>query len=206
MTNHAQVERRGLASLLLEVGPDAPTLCEGWTTRDLAAHLVLRESRPDAAVGIVLPPLAPRTQRLQRDLASGPWAGLVERVRSGPPAWVRPFDEAMNTVEYFVHHEDVRRATAGWEPRPLDPVEEDALWRRLRALARLNLRRAGVTVTLEAPGHAPLRAGRGEGEVRLVGPPSELVLVCFGRGAHSRAERHGAQAALDRLDAAKLGL
>src|SRR5882762_622635 len=37
------VERRELCDLFLELGPDAPTLCEGWTTLDLAAHLVLRE-------------------------------------------------------------------------------------------------------------------------------------------------------------------
>ena len=29
-----------------ELGPDAPTLCEGWTTFDLAAHLVVRERNP----------------------------------------------------------------------------------------------------------------------------------------------------------------
>ena len=52
-------------------GPDEPTLCEGWNTRDLAAHLVLRESRPDAALGVVVRPLAGRTARLQDKLARG---------------------------------------------------------------------------------------------------------------------------------------
>ena len=45
----AQKERERLAELFLEVGPDAPTLNEGWTTRDLAVHLLIRESKPAAA-------------------------------------------------------------------------------------------------------------------------------------------------------------
>jgi uncharacterized protein (TIGR03085 family) len=50
----AQLERSRLCDLFLEVGPDQPTLCEGWTTADLAAHLVIRERRPDAAPGILV--------------------------------------------------------------------------------------------------------------------------------------------------------
>ena len=42
-------ERQLLADLFLEVGPEAPTLCAGWTTTDLAAHLWVREHRPEAA-------------------------------------------------------------------------------------------------------------------------------------------------------------
>ena len=46
----ARDERIALCDLLDETGPEAPTLCEGWRTLDLAAHLVLREHRPDAAL------------------------------------------------------------------------------------------------------------------------------------------------------------
>ena len=53
-SNVAQTMRRELCDALLTVGPDAPTLCEGWTTRDLATHLIVRETRPDAALGIDL--------------------------------------------------------------------------------------------------------------------------------------------------------
>ena len=52
MTTPATLERRRFADALLEVGPDAPTLCDGWSTRDLAAHVVLRDRRPDAAGGL----------------------------------------------------------------------------------------------------------------------------------------------------------
>src|ERR671916_591983 len=47
----ADAERRDLAGLFLRLGPDEPTLCGDWSTRELAAHLVLRERRLVAAAG-----------------------------------------------------------------------------------------------------------------------------------------------------------
>src|SRR5271155_4136283 len=106
----AQQERQTLCDLLVELGPDAPTLCEGWTTADLAAHLVVRERRPDSGPGLVWPPLAGYTDKVRRSSkARTPYDKLVAMVRSGPPLLLRPFDGAMNTVEYFIHLEDVRR-------------------------------------------------------------------------------------------------
>ena len=100
-------ERHGLCDLLLELGPDAPTLCEGWTTADLAAHLVLREHFrrwSDA-------------QRAEEKAKGFP--ALVARLRAGAPLipWRLPrIREVFNGLEYFIHHEDVRRAN-GREPR-----------------------------------------------------------------------------------------
>ena len=116
MTNFANVERRHLAALLRRLGPDAPTLCEGWRTRDLAVHLVLRSGRPDVLAGRVLPRvpvLGERVRRAEQAVARQPWEELVRKVEHPPlysPARVGPVDKRMNTVEYFVHHEDVRRA------------------------------------------------------------------------------------------------
>src|ERR1700684_3436202 len=134
---YAQDERAALAALLHETRPDGPTLCEGWQTRDLVAHLVLREHRPDAAVGVMGGPLAGYTARVQqRYLAAHPYPELVSIFRNGPPRGLSPFaipgvDEAANTVEYFVHHEDVRRAAEGWTERPIDAGLSGALWKRL---------------------------------------------------------------------------
>src|SRR4249920_1963812 len=103
------IERAELAHLLDALGPDAPTLCEGWATRDLAAHLVLREGRPDASAGIAIKPLAGWTTHVQHRLAAtDDWAHLVERFRSGPPL-VSLFrlpgvDESWNGFEFLVHH------------------------------------------------------------------------------------------------------
>ncbi|OYV23782.1 MAG: hypothetical protein B7W97_02165, partial [Mycobacterium sp. 20-66-4] len=59
----AQRERAALVETMRSLGPDAATLCDGWTTRDLAAHLVIREYRPDAAPGILIPFFARHTAK-----------------------------------------------------------------------------------------------------------------------------------------------
>ena len=116
MTHHAQAERAALCDTFEAVGPDAPTLCSPWDTADLAAHLVIRERRPDLAPGIVVPGLRARTERVQREYAAKPWPELVHLVRSGPAIWnparLAPVDEAYNLMEFFVHHEDVLQAQA----------------------------------------------------------------------------------------------
>ena len=174
-----QRERQALSDLLAELGPDAPTLCEGWQSADLAAHLVLREHRPDAGPGMVTrrPPFGPWTDRLTRRLRdSTSWEDLVQKVRSGPPALLRPLDAQINTVEFFVHHEDLRRAQPSSEPRELAPDDEDLLWARLRLLARFARRRPSG---LEPFNRAPLELG-GSGPV-VRGPVGEIVLWLMGR-------------------------
>src|SRR4051794_24277642 len=108
------VERAELADLFDRLGPDAPTLIRAWTTRDLAAHLVLGEDESLAVPGLVFPgPWRRFAERRQAALAARDFEWLVARFRSGPPrgffrlGWVRSFP-TLN--EFFVHHEDVRRA------------------------------------------------------------------------------------------------
>src|SRR5579884_3787662 len=118
--SYSRDERRALCGLLHDTGPDAPTLCEGWATRDLAAHLVLREYRPDAGAGMLGGPLAGYTARAQRRLTERtPYPRLVEMIRGGPPRLsvfgLPGVDARANLVEFYVHHEDVRRAAPGWE-------------------------------------------------------------------------------------------
>src|SRR3954466_1236314 len=91
MTWH-QIERAQLAQALLDVPPDAPTLCEGWQARHLAAHVVLRESSPLVGAGIVVPALAGRAERAIQELADqvtgeGAYRDLVARVAAPPAAW-----------------------------------------------------------------------------------------------------------------------
>lgn len=193
----AQDERRLLIELFAEVGPDAPTLCDPWRTRDLAAHLVLRERRPDAAAGILLKPLAGHTRRVQDAYAALPWDELVGLVRVGPPR-LSPqalADELVNAVEFFVHHEDVRRARDGWEPRSPDPVRDAVLWRRLASTARLMYRKSPVGVVLRRPDGEALVARRGANPVVLTGQVSELLVHVFGRSA-ARVEYDGQEDAV----------
>lgn len=132
------MERAQLADLLDELGPDARTLLGSWTTRDIAAHLVLREHDHLAAPGLVVPGAWARfAERRQSALAGREFSLLVATFRSGPPqgffriGWVRSFP-TLN--EFFVHHEDVRRAN-GHGPRVNSPAMEAALWRNLSRAA-----------------------------------------------------------------------
>ncbi|NHC45510.1 TIGR03085 family metal-binding protein [Motilibacter aurantiacus] len=196
MGQFAAAERAALCATLEAVGPDAPTLDEGWTARDLAAHLVLRERRLDAAPGILLKPLAGWTARVQRGIADRPWPGLVDAVRSGPPRWspyaLPGLDEQANLVELVVHHEDVRRARDGCEPRALPPGLEDALWARLARMGRLLYRSSRVPVLLRRDTGQEARAKGGTGSPVVVeGPAVELLMHAFGRGRAARVRLEG---------------
>ncbi len=185
-TYPARTERLALCELMAELGPEAPTMCEGWRTADLAAHLVVREHRPDAAAGIVVAPLSGHNERVRRKVKDAtPFPELLDRVRQGPPTWsifgLPGMDKALNTAEYFVHHEDVRRAQPGWEPRSTDPALDEYLWRRLRGTARLVMRKVPAEVTVVRPDGKTLLLTKGGKRARVHGPVSELVLWVFGR-------------------------
>lgn len=180
----AQDERRALVVAMTAAGPDAPTLCGTWTVRDLAAHLIVRERRPDAAPGIGVEALAGYLNSVQAKVARRPFTELLEQIRTGPPWWspFRPIDAFVNLTEMFVHHEDVRRAEPGWEPRDLTVQEQRNLWNALRRMARMAYRKAPVTVVLATPDGERVTAHTGAGpEVVLTGLPSELLLHAFGR-------------------------
>ncbi|MGP3981349.1 TIGR03085 family metal-binding protein [Streptomyces sp. KR80] len=210
MSTHAKRERLLLADLLESAGPAAPTLCEGWTTRDLAAHMVVRERRADAAAGIVFKPLATRTERVQAEFAAKPYEELIQLIRTGPPRMspyaLKPVDEAANTVEFFVHAEDVRRAQADWSPRELDPVFADALWSRLEKAARLLGRKSPVGLVLRRPDGRTAVARGGTPVVTVTGEPGELTLFLFGRQSVARVELDGDKEAIAQAQGAPLGI
>jgi uncharacterized protein (TIGR03085 family) len=210
MSTHAQRERLLLADLLEQSGPDAPTLCGGWTTRDLAAHVVVRERRGDAAAGLLVPRLADRLERVRREYAARPYEELIRLIRTGPPR-LSPFglkqlDEASNTLEFFVHAEDVRRAAPDWSPRPLDPVFADALWRRLERIARLLGRRSPVGLVLRRPDGQTAVAHRGSPVVTVTAEPPELVLFAFGRQEAAKVDAEGDEDTVAQAYGARLGV
>ncbi|MEF3115680.1 TIGR03085 family metal-binding protein [Streptomyces chrestomyceticus] len=210
MSTHAKRERLLLADLLESAGPEGPTLCEGWTARDLAAHVVVRERRPDAAGGLLLKPLASRLERVQQEFAAKPFDELLRLVRTGPPK-LSPFsfkqiDEASNTVEFFVHAEDVRRARPDWTPRELDPVFSDALWSRLEKMARLLGRKSPVGLVLRRPDGRTAVAHRGTPVVTVTGEPGELLLFTFGRQTVADVQLDGDKDAVAKVLEAGLGL
>ncbi|MEV4868698.1 TIGR03085 family metal-binding protein [Streptomyces syringium] len=210
MSTHAQRERLLLADLLETAGPNAPTLCDGWRTRDLAAHVVVRERRSDAAVGLLFKPLAARLERVQAEFAAKPYEELLQLIRTGPPRLspyaLKQVDEAANTVEFYIHTEDVRRAQPEWTPRVLDPVFSDALWSRVERMARMLGRRSPVGLVLRRPDGRTAVAHRGTPVVTVTGEPGELTLFAFGRQDAARVELEGDKDAQAKLLEAKLGI
>jgi uncharacterized protein (TIGR03085 family) len=209
VTRYAKSERAALADTMEAVGPDAPTLCTGWTARDLAAHLLLRERHPIAAAGIVVGPLAGFAERRQKAIANRDFADLLKELRN-PPVWSptsNPLtDEAFNVLEMFIHHEDVRRAKPGWRPRAIDPGLSEAIWSVVRRTGRLALRRFPAAVVIEAPEHERVSAGTGGPEVTITGKPEELAIFLSGRQQAAEVALSGPDELVERLRSAKLGV
>ncbi|MCX4777768.1 TIGR03085 family metal-binding protein [Streptomyces sp. NBC_01264] len=210
MSTHAKRERLLLADLLESAGPEAPTLCEGWRTRELAAHVVVRERRPDAAGGLLLNVLKARLDRAMEEYGAKPYEELIQLIRTGPPKLspysLKQIDELANAVEFYVHSEDVRRAQPDWSPRPLDPVFSDSLWSRLEKLSRLTGRRSPVGLVLRRPNGQTAVAHKGAPVVTVTGEPGELTLFCFGRQDAAAVELDGPKEAIAQLTVARLGM
>lgn len=216
----AKSERAALCDLFDTRGPAAPTLCEGWLTHDLAAHLWIRETDPIGASGMVAKPLSGLLDRRMADVKQRwEFAELVDRIRNGPARFsvfaLPGVDEGANTVEFFIHHEDVRRAVGeGVEllgPRELEPGVEDWMWKRLKLMGRGLFRRAQVGVVLERAGggdYEPegIRASSGASIVTLIGKPSELMIFANGRDAAADVRLVGEPEALDLLHSADLSI
>ena len=213
MPKFAHTERIALCDTFIATGPDAPTLCGDWTTRDLAAHLVVREGRPDAAAGMFLPVLAGHLESVQRRVAAMPWEQVVETVRTGPPRLsifrLPGVEEKANLSEFFIHHEDVLRA--GDHPdarRELPEGEQTEFWRILPRVGKLTLRNVRTGVVAECPGHGrrTLRPARDDhGSVVLTASPAEVLLYISGRRAVTDVELDGSAGDVDAFRESPLG-
>ena len=204
----AQRERAALVTTMRGVGPDQPTLCGDWTTRELAAHLVVRERRLDAAPGILVPAMADYTERVTQQVAAeSDWNVLLDKIASGPPL-LSPFkllDPLVNVTEMFIHHEDVRRGKSGWEPRELDDDVASALARQVSLMARMALGKAPAQVVLRTPeGKTLATSGRGA-TVVVTGAPLELLMFASGRD-QVRVEFDGDDEAVAAVKTGRSGL
>lgn len=211
----ARTERRQLTELMATLGPDAPTLCTGWTAHHLAAHLRLRETDPLAAIGMFASPLAGLTQRrMARLMTEMDFDELVGLVAAGPgaanPLGLASVDARINAVEFFVHHEDLRR---GGEfvvrPRVLDEATDDQLWRLASQTATRRLRSLRLGVVLQRVRNAratdqQAAVSIGPDPITVIGEPGELLLWLSGREGAAEVQFTGPAAALAKLRAKSL--
>jgi uncharacterized protein (TIGR03085 family) len=204
--------RTRLAGALTAAGPDAPTLCEGWRTRHLAAHLVLRQADAGYGLGLVTPALADRAERAVQALAGSAddisgFASLVARVVAGPPAWspLRWAGDRADLLELVVHSLDVTRTGTGVVDPALEPELVEAIWQRLVHSAPGLLRSVPVGIVLVRPDGPRARVHRPRadtGTVVVRGPLADLALYCFGRRDAARVYLGGTEADLALLEAA----
>jgi uncharacterized protein (TIGR03085 family) len=208
MTGIARRERTAMLELARTLGPDAPTLCEGWTTHDLIAHLWVREHEPAAGPGLVIPALHGITARREAAArARMAYPDLLAAV-AAPAGIFALAEDAMNLHECFVHHEDIRRAN-GLGPRPTEPELADALWRGLRRMAPIMFRRAkGLSVELERPDGATINARPFTKGPRVVvrGEVTELFLLGFNRKSAADVTYDGDPGDVARLRSTPIGL
>ena len=207
-SSYARKERQALCETARSVGPKAPTLCEGWDVKDLLCHLLVRESSLVGAPGIAIPALSRLTDKKMARLKEQPFERLVERLRTHRFTFyvLPPVDAAFNTLEFFVHHEDIRRAQQGWRRRNLPDDALDTLWQALRSQGTALARATGVALVVRRtdtdetttllPGGDP---------VEVSGPVSELVFFLFGRTQVRGLHFDGPAEKVARLRRAELG-
>ncbi|WP_344044782.1 TIGR03085 family metal-binding protein [Nocardioides panacihumi] len=197
-------ERAELCDLALSLGGAEPTLCGGWSVKDLVVHLLVRERRPWSQLVQVVPPLASASARASSELGERDLDSLVTQLRAVPlPLAV--VDPALNGMEMFVHHEDVRRAQPTWTARTLSEGDERHLWLAVSTVGRLQARRAGVPLVVVA-GQRRAVLRRGDAPVTVTGPVSEILLFLCGRSATTGLSFDGSAERIAQLQATQLSV
>jgi uncharacterized protein (TIGR03085 family) len=198
-------EHEAMADTLTRVGAGAPTLIDGWTTTELAAHL----ASLDAGGGLVLflgrqlitriyprPTTGSRklaARALERAKAKG-YDWCVAQVRTPRRLPMRLGGAPVAMFEVYVHHQDVLRADPALEPRPAPEELASCLpW----LLAFHSKRLDDIELIIETDS-GELRAGTGT-PVAVRGEVGEVVLWLAGRESHGDVEVDADPAVLDRV-------
>jgi uncharacterized protein (TIGR03085 family) len=201
----ARRERQALCDLAQTLDATAPTLCGDWDLSSLLAHLIVRERRLLGASGIMVPALAGVTERAMAKEAAKGVPAMLAILRKPPltPYSLPVVERYTQTLEYFVHHEDIRRGAPGWQPRDLPAADVDELWDLIRRSGAYLGRGLPVPCELERsdrPGSATTFK-KGADPVVVSGPVGELVLWVFGRTAIRDVTFDGPPDTVARLEA-----
>lgn len=198
----ARAERTDLAAFLEKLRPEQweePSLCAGWTVRDLVAHVYSLEGV--GAVGLVRRFVAGRL-RLDRinEVGRAPLADatpddLVELAHR----WVQPrgltaaFHGRIALLDALIHQQDVRRPLDLPRVIPTDRLRcaiDFATWAPpIGARPRIH----GLTLTATdldwATGHGPLVEGTGEALLLAMAGRAAVLPELSGPGAAVLASR-----------------
>jgi len=206
MTSFARLERSALCQTARDVGPDAPTLCAGWNVGDLILHRLVRERRPWATLGAVVPALEGLSRQARESYESHSFDELLDMLVA-PPLVLRPelAERLVNGVEFFVHHEDIRRAQPGWTPRTVPADGAADIWVGLSLLGRMVGRRVGVPLEV-TDGHRRKTLYDGPDPVVLTAPVSELLLFLTGRSEVTDLQWSGPPEKVEAVKTAKLNV
>lgn len=195
MTRKLRDERYAVfCETLAAVPPDAPTLCEGWTAHDLAAHVWIIKRVPSAWPGMTLPLLAGVTvARLTQVKERWSYPELIDRLRQHGPAIAAMPGDAFEghrhaLGEYVVHTEDILRAND--LPAPPDtPALRNALWRRAALAAWALHGRGPEGLLLQRPRGGDVIVVRSRpGGISVIGEPIEVLLWVHGRESAADVE------------------
>ncbi len=178
-------QRRAVADLLLTLGErewDRPSLCEGWTVRDVAAHLTLQQSGLREVVGGIrrhpFTGMNTLIYELARDKAAAPPEQLIAEIVAmiGSRRHNIGVTHRETMIDILVHSQDLSMPLG--RSLPIDPVAAahaaDRVWSRgwpfhpRRRLAGVRLRADDVHWTV---GDGPLAQG----------PMEALLLLSTGR-------------------------
>jgi uncharacterized protein (TIGR03085 family) len=208
MTSLAKRERLAISQLLRKLGPEAPTLCEGWNSFDLLVHLVSRETRPDAAIGLVVPALSSYTSKVAQDIKSRGFENLITEFEHGPKRtsfFALPgVDNLANSFEFLIHHEDLLRGQPDYSPRTLDEDDKKLIWKRFTQSGKLLMRKAKVGIIAQSDqGTYTIKSGNSC--VTMKGEVIDLLLFAYGRKAHVNIEFEGEESAIRILKETKFG-
>lgn len=202
-------ERQQIADSFEQLGPEAPTILPGWGASELLEHLLLRERHALALAGSLVP--GPLTgfalQRRRRQLAELSFSERVQLLREGPGP-LSPtgrIDQLTGDGELLIHHEDLRRAQGGWEPRRLSARRSADVWRTVRRMAPV-MAHIPAQVTLISPlGGLRLGSRWRDGSLRVHGDVMELLLWVSGRDEVARVRIHGDPVGLQALAEGRRG-
>ena len=209
MTSLAKRERYAISQTLRNLGPDAPTLCEGWTSFDLLVHLISRENRPDAALGLIIPAFSQYSKKVADELKSRGFENLIQEFEDGPkqfsPFAIPGVDNLANSFEFLVHHEDLLRAQQNYVARVFGDLDKKLLWKRFTQTGKVFLRKAKVGIIAKSD-QGVFTINSGNSCVTMEGEVVDLILYSFGRKSAANIKFEGNEESIMILKETKFGL